>query len=126
VPPGKLPGFAYAYDGVLIHSGVGKLWEFPRVAVEAVKIAAAADRISIGPIEEEASIPMTAVATIPAGGVLLLVRHQVRTSLHPEAERIDLEDTVITEAFGIALGVARVAAVIVAGIEVLNVDVVLR
>jgi hypothetical protein len=125
-PPREQPGAVDADDGVLVHPRVAEHRQFPRPAVEPLEVTAAPHGVGADPLEMKTAVPVPAIAAGAAGGFLGLVRRQVRPPLYPEPARLDLQGAVGGEARRVALGVAGVAAVVVAGVEVLDLGVVLR
>src|SRR5438552_6148238 len=126
VAPREPPGAADAHDPVVVHAGVGEHRQLARLAVEAMEVAAAACGIGVDLLEMQAAVPVASVAAAASGGVLDLEGDEARAALHGDTERLDLQHAVVGEARGVALGVAGVAREIVAGVEILDVDVVLR
>src|SRR2546421_378140 len=124
--PREPPGAADAHDPVVVHPGVREHRQLARLAVEAMEVAAATCGVGVDLLEMQAAVPVAPVAAAASGRVLDLEGGEARAALHGDTERLDLQHAVVGEARGIALGVAGVAREIVAGVEILDIDVVLR
>jgi hypothetical protein len=73
----------------------------------------------------DAAVPVATVDVRTARLVLALELQEVRVAAHRQADGCELEHAGAAEAGGIAFGVAFVAAEVVLGVEILDLDIVL-